>query len=374
MNKQIHYIGPYRFNAMAGKHREPYWQSTVSINGQSKTVVDAAGIDETGRNVVRLLPYRADKSCPEIDKVLQDGDLLAYVQGPRVIPIPQSLDKLERTSLERIGDVLKGRATHAELGYRNDAGEAMQVSLWGRTGPIEAEDRRFFRHTCNDTISIYRVSLRGYGVDAHTELQLKSEMKRWKEMVKPVYFPFGAEMNIDPADFTTVAELRDIAAGFINHLPSDRNPPFKFKLNCVQWSTLVFSLAVCFPLSEAMLMKAGLLDAYKANWSGKLGFADAGLLGIEELPIPFYTLREIVENTLDMYLPEHKTALFEALSRMPLHQVLSLIGGADTRRVMPNAFVIENRLRGLGFLRNTKSVFEYVATAAPEEELELETK
>ena len=236
---------------------------------------------------------------------------------------------------------------------------------------MEAEDRRFFNHTDRDTISIYRVSLREYGVDGCTELQLKSEIKRWKEMVKPVYFPCGKEMNVDPADFTTVAELRDIAAGFINHLSSEQTPPFKFKLNCVQWSTLVFSLAVCFPLSETMLTKAGMLDAYKANWAGKLGFADAGLMGIEELPIPFYTMPEIVENTLDMYLPEHKETLLDALSKLPLHQVLSSMGVTDTRRVMPNAFVVENRLRGLGIRRNTKSVFEYVATAAPAEELEV---
>lgn len=370
MDKNIKYFGKYRFKEQAKRHREPYWQSTVAFNGESKEVIDAAGIDEYGQNVVRLVPYKPEVECPQIDEILLDGDLLAYVQEPKRIEVPSAAINIGTKTLERVGDVLKGRATHAELGYRNEADEAMQVSLWGRQGPMQAEDRRFFRHTDSDTIGIYRVSLGGYGVDSRTESLLKAEIKRWKELVKPVYFPYGKEMNVDPVDFTTVEELRQIAEGSINHPPSNPKPPFEFKLNCVQWSTLVFSLAVCFPLSGRMLRESGLWDGYKANWAGLLGYADEGLGGIGELPIPSYTVEEIVGDTLDMYLPEHKPILMEALGKLPLHQILSERGGADTKRVMPNAFLVENRLRGLGFKRKTKSVFHYIATAAPEQELQ----
>ena len=165
-------------------------------------------------------------------------------------------------------------------------------------------------------------------------------------------------------------ELRKIAEGYINHSPEDPNQPFKFDLNCVQWSTLVFSLAVCFPLSETMLKEAGLLQAYKANWAEHLGYAEDGLVGIKELPMPSYTAKEIAEDFLDLYLPEHKPELMKELNQLPLHQLLGVRGGADDKRIMPNAFMIENRLRGLHFERKTKSIFRYIATAAPEEELQ----
>ena len=270
---------------------------------------------------------------------------------------------------DNVKNLLKGRADHAELGYKN-GDRAMQVSMWEQPDPTRADDRRFFMRTDRDTINIYRVSLGGYGVDARREELLKAEVKRWKELAKVAQFPCKEKRDVDPVDFTTVDELRKIAEGYINHLPEDPNQPFDFNLNCVQWSTLVFSLAVCFPLSATMLKEAGLLEAYRANWAERLGYAEDGLMGITELPVPSYTAEEIAGDFLDLYLPEHKTELMEQLNRLPLHLFLGKHGGADAKRIMPNAFTIENRLLGLGFKRNTKSVFRYVATAAPEGELE----
>lgn len=306
----------------------------------------------------------------DLDGILQNGDLLAYVQGKMNLEIPERLEGINFCAAKRlIGGWLKGRASHAELGYVSDEGHAMQVSLWGREGPMQPEDRRFFNHTDNDTISIYRVSFRDYGVNKETEDLLKAEVKRWKQIVQPVYFPCGEAMNVDPADFTSVDELKGIAQKFLAHSPSDPHPAFDFKLNCVQWSTLVFSLAACFPLSKMMLGLIGAEESYAKNWAGRLGYAQEGLVGLNELPIPFYTISEIVENTLDMYLPELKSELKALLARLPVERYVSALGKVDSLRVMPNAFVIENRLRALGFPRKTKSVFEYIGTAAPEEEL-----
>lgn len=371
MSTTIKYIGNYRFKGNATRHKEPYWQSTVCFNNMRQTIVDAAGIDENGQNIVKLLPYKEKAECPQVDEVLHNGDLLAYVQEPMMIALPSDFSNVDDKVLEHLKLVLKGRATHAELGYVDESRHARQVSLWSHEGPIQAEDRPFSIHTNGDTISIYRASLREYNVDAHTEALLKAEVKRWKEMVKPVLFPCGTERDIDPVDFNTIKELRNIAEKCVNHSPNDTDPLFQFKLNCVQWSSLVFSLAVCFPLSEMMLKEAGLFDGYKANWAGRLGYAEEGLLGIGELPIPFYTEEEIVENTLDMYLPEYKSLLMSGLSNLPLLKLLSEKGVVKGKRVMPNAFVVENRLRCLGFKRKTKTVFEYIATVAPEGELKL---
>lgn len=56
MNAEINYLGDYRLKANIGRHNEPYWASRVVVKGQPRTVVDAAGMDAAGRNVVRLIP------------------------------------------------------------------------------------------------------------------------------------------------------------------------------------------------------------------------------------------------------------------------------------------------------------------------------
>ena len=360
MKSEIDYVGEYRLNPNGG-HREPYWASSVSFKGVGGCVVDAAGADGSGRNFVRLLPYGT--GCHALDGVVQDGDLLSYMQGPLTIGWPAQL------SPNAVVNVLKGRASHAELGYAGKDGSARQVSLWGAPGGIRPLDRPFHEHACDDAISIYRVSLAGYGVDADCEQKLKAGVRRWKRIVQPVYFPCET-MNLDPVDFTTVDELRRIAVEFVSHNPTVPRPPCAFKLNCVQWSTLVFSLAVCFPLSRTALASFGALEPYERNWAAQLGFAEDGLVGIGELPIPFYTVREAVENILDLYLPDVKSVVGKLIELPAVGQLMSRYGVSPTQRVvMPAAFMFENRLAAKGVARRTKSRFEYIATGFPVRDL-----
>ena len=360
MNNEIDYTGEYRLKANC-RHRESYWGSRIRLNGADKFVMDAAGATENGRNVVRLLPYGPNEHA--LDGVVHDGDLLSYMQDPLTVAWPVTLNPVS------IVNILKGRASHAELGYAGADGSARQVSLWSNHGPIRPYDRPIFEHACDDAISIYRISLRGYGVDPEREANLKSEVKRWKQILQPVYFPCET-MNVDPVDFTTVEELRRIAEVLIKHSPNDGHPPFDFKLNCVQWSTMVFSLAICFPFSREMLASCGMLEAYERNWSASLGFADKDLLGLNELPIPFYSVREAVENVLDLYLPEVRDSILGMVDMSAVAALLRRNGiRPDQRIIMPSAFMVENRLRALGVPRKTKSVFEYVATALPGYEL-----
>lgn len=116
----INYKGEYRLRRTNWKHREPYWESTVRVGGNCRTVFDAAG-RENGQDVVRLIPY--GQNCDEIDKVLQTGDLLAYVQAPmNDINFPAHMDLAQPTAtlpyIGKIKNILKGRATHAELGFK----------------------------------------------------------------------------------------------------------------------------------------------------------------------------------------------------------------------------------------------------------------
>jgi len=360
LNTEIDYVGDYRLKEN-DRHREPYWASRIRLNGVDKRVVDAAGAAEDGRNVVRLLPYGSNEHA--LAGVVQDGDLLSYMQGPLTVAWPGPLNPAT------VGDILKGRASHAELGYAGQDGSARQVSLWGSPGPIRPYDRPFYEHACDDAISIYRISLRGYGVEPERESKLKAEVKRWKQILQPVFFPCET-MNVDPVDFTTVDELGRIAADLLKHSPNDGQPAFGFKLNCVQWSTMALSLAVCYPLSREMLAAYGMLEDYERNWASSLGYADKGLMGIGELPIPFYSVREAVENVLDLYLPEVRDSILGRIDLPAVSALLSQNGiHPDQRVTMPSAFMVENRLRASGVPRKTKSVFKYVATGVPAKEL-----
>ena len=123
MNTGIDYIGEYRLKANC-LHREPYWGSRIHLNGADKFVMDAAGATENGRSVVRLLPYGPNEHA--MDGVVQDGDLLSYMQDPLIVAWPVALNPAS------IVNILKGRASHAELGYAGADGSARQVSLWMR--------------------------------------------------------------------------------------------------------------------------------------------------------------------------------------------------------------------------------------------------
>ena len=142
-------------------------------------------------------------------------------------------------------------------------------------------------------------------------------------------------------------------------------------MNCVQWSTLVLSLAICFPLTRKVVASLGAKEAFELNWLPHVnGYAEDGLIGLGELPIPFYSPDEVIENALDMYLPDMKKEILGMLQAYPVERILASRGlRRDMQVIMPSAFIIENRLRNLGLKRKTKTIFNYVATALPENEL-----
>lgn len=188
--------------------------------------------------------------------------------------------------------------------------------------------------------------------------------------MQPVIFPCK-DMDTDPVDFTTIEALSEIGAECIKHSPNDQSTLFNFKLNCVQWSTLVFSLAVCFPLSSVTLASKGWGADYERNWREKLGLAnDEKLTGLEELPIPFYTLDEVIDNTLDLYLPAVKQQIRNMIPKDAVTALMFAKGiRPDQRSIMPSAFMMENRLRAMGIERKTKTVFEYIATVMRKEDI-----
>lgn len=354
MDDKVHYIGPYRMKSDA------FLYSTVTINGVLYRIPDAVGATPDGHNIARLMPNVANNV--ELVNLVQDGDLIGYIRDPIGISWPCCV------SLDMIQSILKGRVSHTELGYAGDGGCPMQTSIFNEQGPRAPRDRPIYKDFDNAALGIYRASLGGYGIAPKQEAALKAEVKRWKRIVLPVIFPCDT-MNTDPVDFTSVEALSGIAAECIRHAPNDHTPLFDFKLNCVQWSTLVFSLAVCFPLSRATLASKGWLADYERNWGDMLGLADdENLTGIEELPIPFYTLDEIIDNVLDLYLPTVKQEVLDNISKDKVRDIMFAKNiRPDQRSIMPSAFMMENRLRAMGVKRKTKTVFEYIATVMREE-------
>lgn len=363
-NEIIDYVGNYRPAAGSRAHDMAFWSSDVIFNNQERRIVDAAGMGADGRNVVKLIPYGPNSR--DADTLLENGDLMAYIRGRHVVRIGASVDGLL--------PILKGRASHAELGYRSATGKSCHVSLWDATNPIHPTDCKVFSDQAdNAALGIYRVSLREYGIDSSMEAKLKAEVRRWKEIVRPVYFPNGDAMNFDPVDFASIEALGEIARKYLRHVPADPIPPVDFRFNCVQWSTLVLSLALCYPLTRKTLMALRSCDEFDTHWKSRVGgYCEDGVEGLRELPVPFYTPMEVIENALDLYLPDMKDVVLELAKKYPVEALLHSKGLTfDQRVIMPSAFIIENRLRSLGIKRKTKTVFEYVATALPEGELEV---
>lgn len=356
MEEDIKYLGSYQPKS------EDFLRSTVTINGDSYHVWDAVGVTEDGRNFARLLPNITGNI--ELVNLVQDGDLIGYVRPPMKISWPCKLDA--DTAL----GILKGRVSHTELGYAGDDGCPMQTSIFNEPGPRVPRDRPIYEDFDNAALGIYRASLANYEITPQKEAALKAEVKRWRRIVQPVIFP-QKDMDTDPVDFTTVEALAEIGVECIKHSPDDPSTLFDFKLNCVQWSTLVFSLAVCFPLSRVTLASKGWGTDYERNWREKLGLADdEQLTGLEELPIPFYTLDEVIDNTLDLYLPKVKQQVRDMIPKDGVRELMFVKGiKTDQCSIMPSAFMMENRLRAKGIKRKTKTVFEYIATVMPEDQL-----
>ncbi len=359
MNKDIDYIGPYRMKS------EDFLYSTITLNGNSYRVADAVGATADGRNIARLIPNIASNA--DLVNLVQDGDLLGYIRDPMNLNItwPCAMDS-------KVKDILKGRISHAEIAYADEQCLPRQISLWDPGNswqPITPKGRFLYEDFDTATIGVYHASLYEYGIEPQREKELKAEVKRWMRIVKPVIFPHET-MDTDPVDFIDLEALAEIAARCIGRSPADTSPLFDFKLNCVQWSTLVFSLAVCFPLSRTTLSSRGWLADYERNWSATLGFAAENLEGLEELPIPFYTMQDAIENTLDLYFPQYKQLILGIVDPKVVSALMFANGiKPDQRVIMPSAFMMENRLRAKGVPRKTKTVFEYVATVVPEDKL-----
>lgn len=273
-----------------------FWHTEIRFpDGTCKKVNDTCPVrqcDQGAEYYLNAVPYGPGNS--EVDKVVQNGDLLTYLGQP-----PASFD-LNNNPASAILSLLKQRGYHSEAAYiAPSSGKAHQVALWGDS----PSDRLFHAgKTGTNKINIYRLDLTSIGVTHEREARLKRELLRWKEVFNRHTFPHGASMNYDPVDFTTVGELADIARVLLRRQPGTL-PPIPH-VNCVQWTCQTVSLSLVFPLTRAVVKDLGVTEDFERDWLELLGgYADDSLEGIGCLPIQFYTPARLLQKAFDMYMP-----------------------------------------------------------------------
>jgi hypothetical protein len=275
------------------------------------TAVDdfSATIDESRQPCppyLRVVPFgcREDAISPLID----DGDILVFVH--------------QAVNRDNPAEALKQRGWHAEICYKNDAGQAFQKAPWGPT----PRDK-----PCNDSdpswiIHIFRLELPG--IDRDRVVTLKRQVRSWKTIFNDYDFPTdgnpatGGHWFLDPADFASVSDLEDLARRIIRR-PEGIKPSVP-PVTCVQWAYQVLCLALNVPLSHSNLRRLAVEDDFSKSWQSQIPLADDRLLGINTLPFVPYSPAQVLQAFLDTYMPG-KSLL--ALLRLPgarefLHGVL----------------------------------------------------
>jgi len=196
------------------------------------TAVDdfSATIDESRQPCppyLRVVPFgcREDAISPLID----DGDILVFVH--------------QAVNRDNPAEALKQRGWHAEICYKNDAGQAFQKAPWG---PCNDSDPSWIIH-------IFRLELPG--IDRDRVVTLKRQVRSWKTIFNDYDFPTdgnpatGGHWFLDPADFASVSDLEDLARRIIRR-PEGIKPSVP-PVTCVQWAYQVLCLALNVPISPS---------------------------------------------------------------------------------------------------------------------------
>lgn len=254
--------------------------------------------DDEGRGRLRVLPFI------ELDDYLRDGDLM----------VMKTLAPVSGLIASRKADMLKQRGWHAEIVARENNGSCHNYAPWhDRIIPWRCTDMANHPHAADALIDIYRVNT---GVDEIRESKLKAEVRRWREIFGQHRFPnkadhFDIHEYLDPADFSTVDDLKDIARRLIR-MDYDQVA----KVTCVQWAYQVLCLALNVPLTKAVLENMGVYEDYCRNWDA-LGLAE-DVTPLGQLPFCPYTPAETIQSFLNTYA--------DGVDLIPLLRVGNFVG------------------------------------------------
>lgn len=232
---------------------------------------------------LRVLPFGPNSTA--VDQVVEDGDVLSFV-----------LPELENGGAV---EVLKQRGWHAEVCYKAENGTACQRAPWGdnqRDKPCNESDPGWVIH-------IFRPRFPALAPDSFDAM--KQQVRLWKEIFGKHRFPAdgdqysGSHRYLDPADFSSVEEIEEIARKLLSR-PRETMPDVP-KVTCVQWSYQVLCLSLCVPLNERVLTRLGVFDAFRNNWPDMAGKTPPYLDGAGKLPFIPYSPAQVLQSFLDIY-------------------------------------------------------------------------
>ena len=285
---------------------------------------------------LQVIPFGTE--ADQVSGFVENGDLLIYLTWKG------SLDSVE---------MLKQRGHHAEICYKNDTDIAFQAAAF--MGQDHPKDRPVNQMEHGDIAHIIRPEFPF--LSNETTLSLRSQVSKWKSVFNQYVFPPGDYWYLDPADFATVDELKNIAVKLLSRKidePTILNP-----VTCVQWSWTVLSLALNFPLSKGFMNSLEVPDANKAYWIDTLQLDSTVASGINQLPIYPLSPIDVIQDYLDIYAngknaaelistnPEIKQLVLPALAgMMSANHVGNMFNGIDISKVsiddLEKAFISNN--------------------------------
>lgn len=296
-------------------------------------------INQEGVGVLNIVPFS------ELNNIIKNGDIVLFMEP--------------RLNVFDAQQLMRQRAYHAEIAFRNPDGVAVQCGPYGGENEIQeyqctelCSNHRFSEDRRN--IHIFRIAA-SVGEDDQICRLLKG-VRLWRHVYHHYKFPsLQGKWFFDPADFGTVAELEDLARRLIL---DDEIP----EMYCMQWVHAVLSLALNVPLNRPTLDRLGVLDRYQKRWPD-LGFADDSVLPLGRLPIVPYSPSDHVLSLCRLYLGmsdvEAKAALPVFLQQDVFQNLLAQIPPLSVPPI-----VVFSEYRKPGHEGNVS--WEYVATAFPD--------
>lgn len=238
--------------------------------------------DELGKPTEpRLKLFRLGSPEDEISPVVEDGDFVVYMRSRVDTSLP--------------AEVLKQRACHAEIAFRQD-GVARQAAVWCDS---VIKDRPVNEMNPEDPVHIVRPLLPGED-PAHVRV-LKSHVRYWRQIFNRPSFPPAGGWFLDPVDFTDASQLVEIARRLASR--DADNPCPVNDVTCAQWSYTVLCLSLLVPCTRENLVDIGVPREHAENWTRLLGLGEARLNGLERLPFVGIGPAEILQQCLDTYVP-----------------------------------------------------------------------
>lgn len=239
------------------------------------------------KEALRIFPYS------EMKNQVQPGDLVVFLEKDSSY-YWKGVDISNPLSNENAINTVKQRGRHMELITREE-GTLYMHGLWGEIGgntmrcPVSAIATHAMRLQSSTKESwfnfhVFRLSLPTC-IDAES---FARSIEAWVKLFPAAYWPRNKKWELDAADFTTIQELHHLSEQIISAYTNKTKPDID--MFCAQWAHAILCLALCYPLNENALKKAGLPTDLAVDFDP-----------LSSLPIQPYTPQDVLHAFLNVY-------------------------------------------------------------------------